>query len=444
MFTRAGLVAVALAVAASAIPVSVMLPLDVVGNDGNLKNPEQLRNDLIRLKSTGINGVMTDVWWGLVETAPRVYNWRPYDELASIVDSLGLKLEVVMSFHQCGGNVGDTCDIKLPQWVRDAGAQAFYTDREGHVDYEYVSLSADHRALFGGRTAIDLYHDYMASFAEHFKDLLGSTIDEVQVGTGPCGETRYPAYQMDRWSYCGIGEFQCYDANMMTDLKAAATAYGRPEWGASGPGNAGGYNSKPPSSTDFFREGGSDNFQSEYGRFFQKWYSQVLLDHSSDVLAEAQKIFAPFGVALATKISGIHWWYNDASHAAEMTSGYYNSNGNDAYLQIAQMLAKHNVSFDFTCLEMTDSQNDCASLPQSLVAQAFTAARNAGIAYHGENALELCNPNCWEGGFNQIYQVSTKYGRTASFTYLRMTRNLVDNDNNLNIFRNFVNNMAKA
>lgn len=30
-------------------------------------------------------------------------------DLVNMVEKHGLKLQVVMSFHQCGGNVGDTC-----------------------------------------------------------------------------------------------------------------------------------------------------------------------------------------------------------------------------------------------------------------------------------------------------------------------------------------------
>nr|AFK35065.1 unknown [Lotus japonicus] len=29
----------------------------------------------------------------------------------------GLKVQAVMSFHQCGGNVGDSCTIPLPKWA---------------------------------------------------------------------------------------------------------------------------------------------------------------------------------------------------------------------------------------------------------------------------------------------------------------------------------------
>ena len=36
---------------------------------------------------------------------------------------------------------------------------------------------------------------------------------EIQVGMGPAGELRYPAYpeSNNTWQFPGIGEFQCYD-----------------------------------------------------------------------------------------------------------------------------------------------------------------------------------------------------------------------------------------
>lgn len=39
-----------------------------------------------------------------------------------------------MSFHAAGGNVGDTCEISLPKWVRSVGKEdpdIYYTDRAG-------------------------------------------------------------------------------------------------------------------------------------------------------------------------------------------------------------------------------------------------------------------------------------------------------------------------
>ncbi|KAF2308352.1 hypothetical protein GH714_000148 [Hevea brasiliensis] len=64
---------------------------------------------LMALNSASV-GVMVDAWWGLVEKdGPLKYNWEGYAELVQMVQKYGLKLQVFMSFHQCGGNVGDSC-----------------------------------------------------------------------------------------------------------------------------------------------------------------------------------------------------------------------------------------------------------------------------------------------------------------------------------------------
>lgn len=92
------------------VPVFVMLPLDTVSLGGNLNKPRAMLASLMALKSAGVEGVMVDVWWGLVEKdGPLKYNWEGYAELIKMVEKTGLKLQVVMSFHQCGGNVGDSC-----------------------------------------------------------------------------------------------------------------------------------------------------------------------------------------------------------------------------------------------------------------------------------------------------------------------------------------------
>lgn len=71
--------------------------------------------------------------------------------------------------------------------------------------------------------------------------------------------------------------------------------------------------------------------------------------------------------------------YSDNSHAAEVTSGYYNTNQNDAYLVIARMFAENGVHMDFTALELKDNTQyggcgssnniNCGSLPEELVDQ---------------------------------------------------------------------------
>ena len=51
--------------------------------------------------------------WGAVERQPRRYDWAGYRQLFDLVKSLGLKIQVVMSFHACGGNVGDSAQVSL-------------------------------------------------------------------------------------------------------------------------------------------------------------------------------------------------------------------------------------------------------------------------------------------------------------------------------------------
>jgi len=410
-----------------------MLPLDTVNTDGTLKNATQLQLWFKQLASGGVAGVMTDVWWGVVEPQPQKYNWSPYLQIAQIASDSNLDLAVTLSFHKCGTNVGDACYIPLPGWVLSVGRvtpDIWYIDQQKSTDDEYLSLATDTLALFpnNNRTGLDLYRNFIDSFASAFTDFMrkGVLVD-VQVGLGPAGELRYPSYQLqdNKWQYCGIGEFQCYNKYMLQSLQQAAQNVGHPEWGHAGPSNAGTYNSRPQD-TGFFSDGGSDNYNSAYGQFFLNWYSQQLLSHADRVLALAATRFQSFGVAVTAKVSGIHWWYGTTSHAAEATGGYYNTNNNNAYLQIANLLAKYSVDFDFTCLEMTDSDSACASQPQELVKQAILATRQVGIHFCGENALPICSSSgCTQSAFDTIYEEATQYGVITRFTFLRLDSNLV-------------------
>lgn len=58
-------------------------------------DPDGLINDLKLLKSAGVDGVMVDCWWGIVEAnQPHEYNWSGYKHLFQIVRQLKLKLQV--------------------------------------------------------------------------------------------------------------------------------------------------------------------------------------------------------------------------------------------------------------------------------------------------------------------------------------------------------------
>ncbi|GFP96484.1 beta-amylase 3 chloroplastic [Phtheirospermum japonicum] len=420
------------------VPVFVMLPLDTISVGGSLNKARAMLASLMALKSAGVQGVMVDAWWGLVEKdGPQRYNWEGYAELIKMVEKLGLKLQVVMSFHQCGGNVGDSCSIPLPPWVLEEiskNPDLVYTDKSGRRNPEYISLGADSLPVLRGRTPIQVYSDYMRSFRERFSNYLGDVIVEVQVGMGPCGELRYPAYPESNgtWRFPGIGEFQCYDKlthqnsiqtpqYMRASLAAAAESIGREEWGRRGPHDAGQYN-QFPEDTGFFKRGGT--WDSEYGHFFLEWYSRNLLEHGDKILTSAERIFRGTGAKLSGKVAGIHWHYNTRSHAPELTAGYYNTRHRDGYLPIARMLARHGVVLNFTCMEMRDGEqpNEAGCSPEGLVRQVKAATNSAKAELAGENALER-----YDGGaFSQVVETS---GSLSAFTYLRMNKRLFEADN---------------
>ncbi len=281
-----------------------------------------------------------------------------------------------------------------------------------------------------------MYSDFMQAFYSNFSSIIGSNnlITTLEIGMGPSGELRYPSYQSNRWTFPGVGAFQCYDGYLLQDFKNAAAAAGHPEW-TKPPSDAGSYSSYPPSNINFFVNG----YNSDYGKFFLNWYSQKLIDHGDKILSKASAIFSNSGVSIAGKVAGIHWWYMTQSHAAELTAGYYNvAYTYDGYQRIGAMFKKYNTVFLFTCMEMTDeSQGGCGCGPQELVAQTRTDAWNAGLQYAGENALEMYD----DYHYNQILRQSSVGGRKISgFTFLRLGDTLLQSDN-LSRFANFVNRM---
>ncbi|XP_016509788.1 beta-amylase 2, chloroplastic-like [Nicotiana tabacum] len=429
------------------IPIYVMLPLGIINMEGELVDADNLFNQLKMLKSSNVDGVMVDCWWGIVERrAPKEYNWSGYKKLFEIVRDLGLKLQVVMSFHECGGNVGDDIHIPIPQWVQEIGYEnpdIYFTDKEGRRNHECLSWGIDAEMVLNGRTPLEVYSDYMRSFRLEFDDFFARrVISEIEIGLGPCGELRYPSYPAKfGWEYPGIGEFQCYDKYLIKSLQKAAEAWGNSAWGKA-PENAGSYNSKPQE-TGFFCDFGEYN--GFYGRFFLHWYSQILINHGDRVLGLAALAFK--GTPIAAKVSGIHWWYNTKSHAAELTAGFYNSGNFTGYSAIVSMLKKHGAALNFTCLELrtVDQEREfpeALSDPEGLVWEVLNAAWEVKIPVAGENAL----PCYHREGYNKILQIAKPmndpFGRhyLSAFTYLRLSPTLLEKHNFIE-FERFVQKM---
>jgi len=407
--------------------VFVMLPLDFALESRAL-SPSQFHQRLRRLADIGVRGVMVDVWWGLCEPQPEVYDFSKFVDLADQCKSLSLEMQAVMSFHQCGGNVGDSVYIPLPSWAVEIGNEhrVWFVDREGRLNREYISFGADYDPIFHGRTALDVYRDYIQAFESAMGDRMGSVVSEIQVGVGPCGELRYPSYRMEEglWKFPGIGEFQCFDRYLLADLKAAANDAGRPEWGTP-PEQTGSYNSQPQE-TQFFRnkeDGGS--WVEDGSRFFANWYSDRMIRHGEAIIASAAQVANKYNgkVSLACKVAGIHWWYGTQSHAAEMAAGYNNAGHDDTYDKIAKMLKKYDVIFDFTCLEMynLDQPESARCEPENLVRQVLTAVARHGLRFAGENALPRYDQKAYQK-IENVYKEAGSMG--IAFTYLRFTDDL--------------------
>ena len=53
-------------------------------------------------------------------------------------------------------------------------------------------VGVDEEELFQNRSALDMYEDFMASFAANFSSYMSDVIVEAQVGMGPAGELQSP------------------------------------------------------------------------------------------------------------------------------------------------------------------------------------------------------------------------------------------------------------
>eukprot|EP01018_Ginkgo_biloba_P023598 Gb_28167 [translate_table: standard] len=426
------------------VPVFVMLPLNIVNMNGQLTKRKTMNVSLMALKSAGVEGIMVNVWWGIVEKdVPGEYNWAGYAEIIEMARNHGLKVQAVIKMHR---------QIPLPSWVSEEivkNPDLTHMDKEGRRNMEYISVGCDALPVLKGRSPIQVYSDFMRSFRDNFNDFLGQTIMEIQVGMGPAGELRYPSYpeSNNSWRFPGIGQFQCFDKYMIASLKACAEEIGKAEWGIGGPQDAGNY-MQWPEETGFFKRDGSWN--TRYGDFFLEWYSGMLLMHGERISAAAEAIFRSTGAKLSGKVAGIHWHYGTKSHSAELTAGYYNTSMKDGYLPIARMFGRHGVTLRCTCFEMLDSEQqpfnaNCS--PEGLLRQLTFAARKSGIPLAGENARTRFD----DMSRKQIIKNSSLclddnlskevYEPVCSFSFLRMSEQLFHRDN-WSSFVQFVRQMA--
>ena len=106
----------------------VMAPLDVWINYPTFKDEGKINWYLDQMRNAGVDGIMIDVWWGFCEKTSKNYDFSGYKTFFAKIKDRGMKIIPVMSFHQCGGNVGDTCSILLPDFVRSSSKCPFFKD----------------------------------------------------------------------------------------------------------------------------------------------------------------------------------------------------------------------------------------------------------------------------------------------------------------------------
>lgn len=272
------------------------------------------------MKARGVEGISADFWWGQIQPVAGPIDWKQpgaayYDWLVDTIIECGLKVVPILSFHQCGGNVGDDVFVPVPKWIWDKLAlllgdanYAKFVSEQGNACDEYVSFWATHLVL-------DYYAAFARSFRDHFADR-AQHISEINISLGPAGELRYPSYNSHdkNVDYPTRGALQCYSKLAIESFRTwALKKYGSlagidAAWGTK---TVEGQLILPPSNApQFFADQNHRNMQ--YGRDLFDWYAGVPQEHARLVIGKMFEIFAsddsPMkGIDIGVKVPGIHW-----------------------------------------------------------------------------------------------------------------------------------------
>lgn len=433
----------------TATSANVMAPLEV-------SNWGSFDAQLNTAASMGVTEVSVDVWWGKVEAAgDQQFDWSYYDTIFSHITNAGLDIVPIMSFHQCGGNVGDTCNIPIPSWIWNhyspvPAADLRYKSEQGNESVETVSLWADDLVA-------SEYQEFMEAFESHFSGYADDII-EVNISMGPAGELRYPSYNShDTGSgYPTRGAFQSYSDVAKADFQSwALSKYGS----LSGVNNAWGLsliNSSqilPPSNAGSFINNG-DHYYTQYGRDFVRWYHDRLMQHGHTMMDTALAAFdgAFADIELGMKIPGIHWKMasgDNTQRSAEIAAGLIPSDVDlnatstgHGYADIVGIPASYQneargVVLHFTALEMNDDPYGSGqSLAQSLVFWVAEEAEAQGVPIKGENAL--AGGVTSDTGWNNI-ENAFDYASYSGMTVLRINQ-VTTGGTGQSRYSNFINN----
>uniref|UniRef100_A0A6N2LV43 Beta-amylase n=1 Tax=Salix viminalis TaxID=40686 RepID=A0A6N2LV43_SALVM len=395
------------------VRVFVGLPLDAVSDCNTVNHARAIAAGLRALKLLGIDGVELPVWWGIVEKESMgKYDWSGYLVLAEMIQNAGLKLHVSLCFHG-----SKQPKIPLPEWVSHIGdlePSIYHADRSGDHYRECLSLAVDEVPVLNGKTPVQVYQEFCESFKSSFSNFFGCHSGSwtrwgapISLSSPPCKSyTNIP----------GVGEFQCYDKNMLNLLKEKAEAAGNPLWGLGGPHDAPSYDQFPNSSQFFKDNGGS--WDSPYGDFFLSWYSSELLSHGDRLLSLASTSFSNTPVTVHGKIPLMHSWYKTRAHPSELTAGFYNTVSRDGYEAVAEMFARNSCKMILPGMDLSDKHQPQESLssPESMLAQIRIVCRKHRVEISGQNSVVSKAPH----GFEQIKKNVSGASAVDLFTYQRM------------------------
>lgn len=384
---------------------NVMAPLKVT-------DWADFRSDLRAVEAYGVDAVSVDVWWGDVERRDNQFDWRYYDRVFREITDAGLDLAPILSFHQCGGNVGDDYTSLLPSWLwtkyadRRVGGQRLGTtglqhrSEQGNYSRETVQGWADD--VVAGE-----YRDLTRAFAQRYGRLYGQDVTEVNVSLGPSGELRYPSYNAhdEGTGYPTRGALQSYSRLAVEDFRRdTMSRYGslrrvNRAWGTD-------YRTegqiRPPRDADAFFEDG-DYVDTRYGRDFVDWYNGSLVEHGESMMRTVTRALGgSFADAtIGYKVPGIHWAMTHPVYprAAEVTTGLIQTSlpldswrSGHGYRRVVELAGdvggRREVVMHFTALEMDDNPGpEGYSLAKTLVGWVGDHAYRAGTPLKGENAL---------------------------------------------------------
>ncbi len=402
----------------------------------------KFRSELTEIKKLGAYGVSTDVWWGLVEKEDNKFSWNYYDRVAKAVTDAGLKWIPILSTHQCGGNVGDDCNIPLPSWLWTKYTNAQHSEQDLQYVSEQGKASKETVSAWSSKVVVIDYREFFSAFQDHF-GTYAEKISEINISLGPSGELRYPSYNIHDVDsgYPSRGAFQSYSQPAVKSWKQYAEKLD-PKINAP---------AMPPISPKKWIE--SNHYKSPIGRQYIAWYQSSLLEHGETIMSEAIAIFSsegsPFkGIDIGAKIPGIHWRIGTVSEKgrisfsdrlAEISAGLVNLDS-ESWMQDEKgrgyrdtlslfsrlsVRSKHNrIVLHFTALEMQDGQDrpEVQSAASTLVRWVGEEAKRQNLPIKGENALagNLADAKSWDRMASHVRSPENPQGLYEGLTVLRL------------------------